>query len=159
MERTFLREMSVIKTLTYCWLRGPSLLTELSVSVCVLLRVCGTDLVVGWYPAVLRHPHISLGLMQVSHTNTDTHTFSHVCTSSNSSVLPPSLACTHTHIKHTQAGRGRAKSQESCGLINYHLNETKVMALLSWRTFQRLWPFHPTLLKLSAVWEGEVRAP
>lgn len=27
---------------------------------------------------------------------------------------------------HTPAGRGTAKTQESCGLINYHLKETKV---------------------------------
>lgn len=155
MERTFLREMSVIKTLTYCWLRGPSLLTELSMSVCVLLRVWDrpscrmiprctpTSSYITRSDATLTHKHTYL--------LTHMHKFKQQCSSS--------FSCVHTHIKHTQAGRGRAKSQESCGLINYHLKETKVMALLSWRTFQRLWPFHPTLLKLSAVWEGEVRAP
>lgn len=46
-----------------------------------------------------------------------------------------SFSCLHTHT-HTPAGWGGAKSQESCGLINYHLKETKVgppevMAFLS----------------------------
>lgn len=40
MERSFQREMSVIKTLTYRWLRGPSVLTQLSVSICVCVFVC-----------------------------------------------------------------------------------------------------------------------
>lgn len=33
--------------------------------------------------------------------------------------------CLHTHTR-TPAGWGGAKSQDSCGLINYHLKETKV---------------------------------
>lgn len=59
MERSFPGEMSSIKTLTYCWFRGPSLLIQLSVSIC--LSACVK--VVGRSPAVVQHPHISLSLM------------------------------------------------------------------------------------------------
>lgn len=53
-----------------------------------------------------------------AHTHKSTHFLAHV--HERSHCRPPS-ACTHT-----PAGQGTAKTQESCGLINYHLKETKV---------------------------------
>lgn len=53
------------------------------------------------------------------------HTLPHTHTWAGTVPLPLFLVPAHTHAR-TPAGWGGAKSQESCGLINYHLKETKV---------------------------------
>lgn len=58
-------------------------------------------------------------------THESTHSLTHIHEREQCRCHFFSCLHTHTHAR-TPAGWGGAESQESCGLINYHLKETKV---------------------------------
>lgn len=154
--------MSVIKTLTYCWLTGPSLLTELSASICALSYVCvrgnrteSSDDAPLYSDVLINH---SVWRNTLAHRQTrvplrQIHKLVTVV------FFPFLVAHTHTHSEHMQAGGGRDRSQESCGFINYHQKRDQGHGAAQLGNFPEVMPFPSDFSKAVSCLKGEMRAP